>query len=153
MSIRERLEADLKQAMKSRDSARLSCLRMVKSKMQEYEVSRRAKQGRDYQIDDEAAFEVISSYAKQRRDSIEGYLKGGRDELAAAEQAELAIVAEYLPEQLTEDAIAEIVRQAIAESGASGAGDMGAVMRIVMPAVRGRADGKQVQQVVRSLLA
>jgi len=153
MSIRARLEADLKQAMKSRDSARLNCLRMVKSKIQEYEVSRRAKEGRDYRIDDEAAFEVISSYAKQRRDSIEGYRSGGRDDLATAEQAELAIVAEYLPQQLTEEEIAEIVRRAIAESSATGAGDMGAIMRIVMPAVRGRADGKQVQQVVRGLLA
>ena len=152
MSIRERLEDDLKQSMKSRDAARLSCLRMLKARMLEREVEQRAKEGRDYKISDEEALKVIASYAKQRRDSIEGFEQGGRAEQAANERAELAIVQEYLPKQLSEDEIREIVKGALAETGAGSAREMGSVMRLVMPKVKGLADGKLVQQIVRELL-
>lgn len=152
MSIRDRLEAELKQAMKTRDAARLSCLRMLKSKLLEREVALRAGKGRDYRIDDEEALEAIAGYAKQRRDSIESYEQGGRPDLAAAERAELAIVQEYLPQQLDDREIRDIVSRAIDQSGAASAKDMGNVMRVVMPQVKGRADGKRVQQIVRELL-
>ncbi len=152
MSIKARLESEMKQALRARDAARLSCLRMLKSKLQEREVALRATRGLDYSIGDDEALGVISSYAKQRLDSIDGYRRGGRAELAAAEEAELAIVREYLPRQLGPDEIREIVRAAIAESGAAGARDVGAVMRLVMPRLKGLADGKLVQDVVRELL-
>jgi uncharacterized protein YqeY len=152
MSIRERLDDDLKQSMKSREAARLSCLRMLKARMFEREVELRSKEGKDYKLTDEEALTVIAGYAKQRRDSIEGFEQGGRAEQAANERAELAIVQEYLPKQLSDDEIREIVKGALAETGASSAKEMGAVMRVVMPKVKGLADGKQVQQIVRELL-
>jgi len=153
MSIRERLTSDIKSAMKSRDSLRLGCLRMLKSRLQEKEVAARGSEGADYEITDEDVLQVFSTYAKQRRDSIDAYREGGRDDLADKEQAELAIVEEYLPQQLGADEIRELVREAIAESGASSPKDMGAVMKAVMPKTQGRADGKQVNQIVRELLS
>jgi uncharacterized protein YqeY len=152
MTIKKRLEDDLKEAMKARDELRLNCLRMLKAKILEKEVSLRAKEGKEYQLSDEEVIQVASSYAKQRRDSIESYRQGGREELAAKEEKELAVVEGYLPQQLSRDEIVEIVRGAVEESGASSAKDMGAVMRIVMPKVKGQADGKLVNQIVREEL-
>jgi uncharacterized protein YqeY len=126
---------------------------MLKSRLQEKEVAARGSEGADYEMSDEDALQVISTYAKQRRDSIDAYRRGGRDDLADKEQAELGIVEEYLPQQLGADEIRELVREAIAESGASSPKDMGAVMKAVMPRTQGRADGKQVNQIVRELLA
>jgi uncharacterized protein YqeY len=153
MTIKERLNEDLKAAMKARDTIRLDCLRMLKSKILEKEVTLRAKEGVDYELTDEQVIEVASSYAKQRRDSIESYRQGGREELAAKEETELAIIESYLPKQLSRDQIVEIVRSAIEETGASSAKDMGAVMKAVMPRVKGQADGKLVNQIVHEALA
>ena len=152
MAIKEKLEQDLKQAMKARDARRTSCIRMLKSKLLEREVALRAKHGRDYSVSDEEAQAVISTYAKQRRDSIEGYRQGGREDLVADEQAELEIVAGYLPEQLTPDQLRDMIREAIEESGAQSVKDLGAVMKIVVPEVKGAADGKLVSQLVREAL-
>jgi uncharacterized protein YqeY len=152
MTIKKRLEDDLKEAMKARDELRLNCLRMLKSKILEKEVSLRAKEGKDYQLSDEEVVQVASSYAKQRRDSIESYRQGGREDLAAKEEKELAVVEGYLPQQLSRDEIVEIVRGAVEESGASSAKDMGSVMKIVMPKVKGQADGKLVNRIVREML-
>jgi uncharacterized protein YqeY len=152
MSIKQRLDADLKTAMKERDSRRVSCIRMLKSKLLEREVALRGKHGTDYQIADDEALVVISTYAKQRRDSIEGYEQGGRDDLVAAERAELEIVAQYLPEQLSADELRAMVREAIAESGAQTVKDLGAVMKLVVPKTKGVADGKLVSRLVRELL-
>lgn len=152
MSIKQRFDDDLKQSLKSRDTIRVSCLRMLKARLLEREVALRAKKGRDHQITDEEAVEVIAAYAKQRRDSIDGYRQGGREELAAQEEKELAIVSEFLPRPLSEDDLKELVRQAIAESGATSAREMGQVMKLVMPRTKGRADGKLVNQLVRDLL-
>lgn len=152
MSIRERLETDLKQAMKSRDAARTSCLRMIKAKMLEREVALRGERGLDYRLDDEEALAVIAGYAKQRRDSIESYRQGGRDDLVAAERAELGIVEEYLPARLPEDEIRAAIRAAIAETGAAGPSGIGVVMRAVMPRLKGAADGATVQRLARELL-
>ncbi len=122
-------------------------------KIQEKEVDSRAKQGRDYTLTDEEVLAVISGYAKQRRDSIEAYRLGGRAEMLAKEEAELAIVCEYLPQQLTKEELISIVTQAISESGATGPRDMGAVMKLVVSATKGRADGKVVSQLVRDQLS
>ena len=152
MSIKQQILDDLKAAMKARDKERVGVLRMVRAKMQEAEVAARADRGVDYELEDEGATQVLSSYAKQRRDSIESYEKGGRDDLAAKERAELAIVQGYLPEQLGEAEIEAFVREAIAESGATSPKQMGVVMQAAMPRVEGRADGKAVSRIVRRLL-
>ncbi len=153
MSLKERIGEEMKTAMKSGDKDRLGVLRMLRARVLEAEVSAREKQGRDHEATDEEVVAVISSYAKQRRDSIEAYRGGGREDLAAREEAELKIVQEYLPAPLTPDEIRAIVAASIAEAGAKSAKDMGAVMKLVMPRLKGSADGKQVQEIVRSLLS
>ena len=152
MTIKEKITTDMKTAMKSGDKTRLGVLRMLRSKIQEAEVQERAKEGVDYSLDDDRTIHVIASYAKQRRESIESYRQGGRDDLVAKEEAELAAIQEYLPEQLSEEEIRKIVADAIAESSASSIKDMGAVMKLLMPQVKGRADGKQVNEIVREML-
>ena len=152
MSIRERLEADMKEALRAKEPRRLGVIRMLRSKLLEREVELRSDRGRDYRIEDAEALGVIASYAKQRRDSIEGYAKGGRDDLVASEEAELAIVQAYLPQQLSEDEVRRIVDQAVAEAGAASERDLGAVMKLVMPKVKGKADGGMVNRIARERL-
>ena len=153
MSIQEKLAAELKAAMKGGDKLRLGVLRMVRSRIQEAEVAARAKKGRDHTLGDEDVVQVIAAYAKQRRDSIDGYRQGGREDLAAQEEAELAVLQEYLPRQLSEDEVRAIVQEAVANCNATSPKDMGAVMGKVMPQVKGQADGKLVNQLVREALA
>lgn len=153
MSIKRRIMEDLKSALKAGNKEQLSTLRMVKSRIQEAEVRLRTEKGVTYELDDEEATQVLSAYAKQRRDSIESYRQAGREDLAAREESELAVVQGYLPRQLSADEIREIVRDAIQEVGASSPRDMGAVMKAVMPRVRGAADGKLVNQTVREMLS
>ena len=112
---------------------------MLKSKLLEREVSLRAKQGTDYEITDEEARAVITTYAKQRRDSIESYAKGGRGDLVADEQAELEIVSTYLPRQLSEEELRPLVQAAVTESGAESIKDIGKVMKVLMPRTKGKS--------------
>ncbi len=153
MSLKDRIGEEMKAAMKSGDKERVGVLRMLRAKVLEAEVAAREKQGRDHAATDEEVLAVISSYAKQRKDSIEAYRSGGREDLASREEAELGIVQEYLPRPLTPDEIREVVAGAIAETGAKSAKDVGTVMKIVMPRLKGSADGRQVQEIVRSLLS
>jgi hypothetical protein len=153
MPIKQRIVEDLTAAMKAGAKERLGVLRMVKAKMLEAEVSLRGTKGRDYQLEDPEAIEVLASYAKQRRDSIDSYRKGGREDLAAQEESELAIVQEYLPQRMSADDVRRIVREAIAQCGATSPKEMGTVMKLVMPQVKGAADGKMVSQIVSELLA
>jgi uncharacterized protein YqeY len=152
MSLKQRIEDDLKTALKAGEKQRLGVLRMVKSKVQEKQVDLRGKKGAEAVLSDDDVMNVVSAYAKQRRDSIESYEQGGREDLAAAERAELEIVSAYLPQQMGEDEVAAIVDAAVAESGAKEPRDMGAVMKLVMPKVKGRADGKIVNRIVQSRL-
>jgi len=152
MTLKERIVSDITASMKARDTVRLGVVRMLKARMQEAEVEKRAEKGAGYALEDAEALAVISAYAKQRRDSIEAYRQGGREDLAAKEEAELAIIQQYLPAQLSEADVRRLVSEAIAESAASSAKDMGAVMKLVMPKVKGVADGKLVNQIVRELL-
>jgi uncharacterized protein YqeY len=152
MSIKEQIVADLTAAMKNKDQLRLSVVRMLKSKMMEAEVELRAKKGLDYALADEEALGVIAAYAKQRRDSIEAYRRGGREDLAAKEEAELAIIQRYLPARASEDEIRRVVSEAIAACGASSMKDMGAVMKIVTPKLKGAADGAVISGIVRGML-
>lgn len=153
MSVRDRIVADLGAAMKSKDAVRLGVLRMVKARMLEAEVEQRAKEGADYRLSDAETLAVLSAYAKQRRDSIDAFRKGGREDLAVKEEAELAVLHEYLPRQLSADEVRDIVRQAMAETGATSLRDLGVVMKAVMPKVKGTADGKLVNDVVRAMLS
>ena len=152
MSIENRLADDMKEAMRAKDAPRLGCIRMLRSKLMEKQVALREANGKDYVLTDDESQDVISAYAKQRRDSIEAYEKADRPDLAAGERAELALITTYLPEQLDAATLRALVQEAITESGASSPKDMGAVMKAVMPKVKGRADGKQVNAVVRELL-
>ena len=152
MSIRERIVADLTAAMKAKDAARLGVIRMLKSRIMEAEVEQRGRKGPEYVLQDQECLAVIATYAKQRRDSIEAYRKGGNEELAKKEEAELAIIQQYLPAQLSEDEIRRTVAAAIAEAGATSAKDMGAIMKVVVPKLKGGADGAVVSRIVRELL-
>ena len=153
MSLKERIALDMKAAMKSGDKDRVGVLRMLRARILESEVASRTTQGRDHEATDAEVVDSIASYAKQRRDSIEAYRQAGREDLASREEAELRIVQEYLPRALTDDEIRAVVREAVAASGAKSPKDMGAVMKLVMPKVKGSADGKKVQDVVKELLA
>ena len=151
-SLKQRIEDDIKTAMKAGDKLRLSALRMVKAKMMEAEVALRGKKGRDYQLEDAEAAQCLSTSAKQRKDSIDSFRQGGREDLVKAEEAELAIIQEYLPKQLGSEEITRIAREAIAATGATSPRDMGAVMKAVMPQVKGAADGKEVSRIISELL-
>jgi len=125
---------------------------MLKSKILEEEVKLRTRKGKDYQLSDNEALEVIASYAKQRKQSIDAYTEAGREDLAAREKKELELINQYLPEQLSREEIEKLVGDVIAETGAESLKDMGMVMKAVMPKFKGAADGKLVNEVVRSKL-
>ncbi|NLE51815.1 MAG: GatB/YqeY domain-containing protein [Chloroflexi bacterium] len=146
MPIKERIQDDLKTAMKSGDTQRREILRLLMSAFKQVEVDRRTT------LSDDDAIDLLGSEAKKRREAIEEMTRAGRTELAAQEQYELEVIESYLPEQLGRDEIARLVDEAIAETGASGVRDMGRVMSAVMPRVRGQADGKMVSEVVRQKL-
>ena len=147
MALKERIDADLKAAMKDKDAARLSVVRMLKSaiKYREIEVMK--------PLDDAGIEAVVASEIKRRRDSVEQYRAGHREDLASKEEAEIAVLQGYLPQQLTTDEVAAKVDDAIARAGAKGPKDMGAVMKLLMPEVQGRADGKVVSELVKQKLA
>jgi len=153
MSIKSKLEGEIKDALRAGDKLRLSCLRMLKARVVDAEVAARSKRGKTAELDDDEELAVIATYAKQRRDSIDSYVAGGREDLAGKERQELDIVNSYLPQQLSEGELRGIVEQAIAEAGASSAADLGKVMKILMPRVKGTADGKLVSRIVRETLA
>lgn len=146
MPIKERMQDDLKTAMKSGDTRRREILRLLMSVFKQAEVDRRVT------LSDEDIIDLLGSEAKKRRESIEEMTRAGRSELAAQEQYELDVIESYLPEQLGRDEIERIVDEVIGETGASGPRDIGRVMGAVMPRVRGQADGKLVSDVVRQRL-
>jgi uncharacterized protein len=149
-ALKDRLRADLTASMKARDEVRSSTLRMVLTAITNAEVA--GKQARELTDDD--VLGVLTSEAKKRREAATAFTDGGRPEMAAKEEAESAVIADYLPEQLSADEVAEIVRAAVASTGAAGEGmrAMGTVMGVVQPQVRGRADGALVAAEVRRQL-
>jgi uncharacterized protein YqeY len=146
MSLQERLEAAMRDAMRARHEQRTQTLRMAMAAAHNLKIERR----RD--LTDDEVVDVLTKQVKQRRESIEMYRAGGRDDRAAAEEAEAAILAEFLPEQLGEAEVEALARDAIAETGASSPADLGRVMGRLSPQTRGRADGRMVSDVVRRLL-
>ncbi|MDT3426564.1 uncharacterized protein YqeY [Paenibacillus forsythiae] len=146
MNLSERLNEDMKQAMKSKDKFKLSTIRMVRSTIKNLEIDLKRT------LDDNEVLDILSREIKQRKDALQEFEKAGRDELAASNKAEIEIIAQYLPEQLSEEEIKVIVQQTIQETGASSKNDMGKVMSALMPKVKGRADGKLVNQAVLQFL-
>lgn len=146
MSLNERLNEDMKQAMRSQDKFKLSVIRMVRSSIKNIEIDQRRT------LDDNEVLDILSREIKQRKDSLQEFQKAGRDDLTEAVKSEISIIAEYLPEQLSEEEIKAIVQQTIQEIGASSKADMGKVMSALMPKVKGRADGKLVNQAVQQFL-
>lgn len=149
MALKEQLRADLTTAMKARDELTSSTLRMVLTAITNEEVA--GKQAR--QLSDDDIVKVLTREAKKRREAKDAYTQAGRAELAAREQAELAVIETYLPQQLTDDEVDALVREAIAETGAAGPQAMGQVMKALAPKVAGRADGAKVAAEVRRQLA
>ena len=147
MELRQRLDHDMKEAMRGKDTPRLTTIRMVRSVIKNREIELKRE------LDEQAIIEVIATIVKQRRESIRMFSEGGRADLVAKEEAELAVLQDYLPRQLDRREIEVLVSQAIADSGAQGAKDMGKVMKILMPQVAGRADGKLVNDIVREKLS
>ncbi|MNJ36854.1 Yqey-like protein [compost metagenome] len=146
MNLSERLNEDMKQAMKSQDKFKLSTIRMVRATIKNLEIDLKRP------LNDNEVLDILSREIKQRKDALQEFEKAGRDDLAANVKAEAEILAVYLPEQLTEEEIKVIVQQTIQETGASSKAEIGKVMSALMPKVKGRADGKLVNQAVQQLL-
>ncbi len=144
--LRDRIADEMRAAMKAREQARVSTLRMLMAAMKNTQVEK------GHELDDEEVVEVIAREAKRRRESIDAFEKGGRPELVEKEGAELAVLESYLPERLSDEELAALVDAAIAETGASTPKEMGNVMKVVMPKVKGRADGTAVSAAVRARL-
>jgi uncharacterized protein YqeY len=147
MTLQHRIETAMRDSMRARDERRTQTLRMAMSAAH----NRQIELGRS--LADEDYVEILSRQVKQRRESIEAFRAGGRDAMAADEEAEAAILAEFLPEPLSVGELEQMVRDAIAETGASSPADLGKVMGNVVPQTRGRADGKAVSDLVRRLLS
>jgi uncharacterized protein YqeY len=146
MTLAERLNEDYKAAMKSGDKARVETLRLLRAQMKQEQIDKM----RTLSPEDEMA--VLANAAKKRREAIESYKQAGRDDLLQQETAELAIISNYLPQALSAEELAQIIDAAIKETGSTAAGDLGKVMGKIMPQIKGRADGKTAQQMVRAKL-
>lgn len=151
MGLSEQLASDLKDAMRARDEVRKRAIRSVIAAIKEAGTQLDSA-GQRVALEEKDMLAILAKQARQRQESIIEYRKGGREDLVAEEQAELTILEEYLPKQLERDEIEAEARQAIEEVGATGRQDMGKVMRLLMERLRGRADGKVVNQVVTELL-
>ena len=147
MSLSDRIESAMRDAMRARDERRTVTLRMAMAAAHNLKIAR----GRD--LTDEEVIDVIDKQVKQRRESIAMYRDAGHEERAVVEEAEAAILAEFLPQQLTENEVESLARAAIADTGATSSADLGRVMGRLSPQTRGRADGRLVSEVVRRLLA
>ena len=146
MSIKDTLTNDMKEAMKAKEKDRLAVIRMVRGAIKQIEIDSKKE------LDDEAVIGVISKEVKMRKDSVEEFKKGGREDLVAKTEAEIAVLMPYLPQQLSEDEIRSLVQAAVEQVGASSPKDMGNVMGVLMPKVKGRADGKLVNTIVKEAL-
>lgn len=146
MSILDQLTNDMKLAMKAQDKTRLSVIRMVISAVKYAELEKNVS------LNDDQVLDVLAREVKQRKDSLAEFERGNREDLVAKVKEELAILADYLPEQLTEDAVRAVITATISELGATSRADMGRVMGAVMPQLKGRADGKLINTIVQELL-
>ena len=146
--LMDKIAADMKEAMRAKDAARLSTLRLLKSAVEYYKIEKKQEQLTDVDVTS-----IIKKQIKQRQDSIEGFEKGGRADLVEKEKAELTVLKAYLPEELSQAQVEEVVKATIAEVGATTKTDMGKVMKAVQAKLAGRADNRLVSQVVSANLA
>ena len=149
MNLKDVIQEDMKRAMLAKEEARLSTIRMLKSAIQYYEIQ---KGGAGYIATDEDVVEVVGREIKKRKESIEMYIKGNRQELADKETLEMETLKAYLPEQMSEEDVKKLIDDAIASTGASTMQDMGKVMGILSPQIKGKADGGMVSTLVREKL-
>jgi uncharacterized protein YqeY len=147
MSIKQNIEREMVLAAKAKEKLKLSALRMIKTALHNREIDLKRE------LNDTEMLQLLSSLAKQRNDSIEQFRKGGRTDLVEKEEAELAIIQGFMPEQMSEKDVEEEIGKAIAEVGAAGIKDMGKVMKALMPKVTGKADGKLVSELVKKRLS
>lgn len=150
MTLQERVDADLKEAMRAKDTTKLGVLRMLKSALKYAAI---AKSGAEAELSDAESVQVIRKQVKQRQDSIESFEKAGRAQLAEKERDEMAILTSYLPQPMRADEISKIVRETIAEEGATSRAQMGAVMKVLQAKVAGRVDGKALSAEVQKQLS
>jgi uncharacterized protein YqeY len=144
--LRDKIADEMREAMKAREQARVSTLRMLMTAVKNAEVER------GHHLDDDEVIDIAAIQAKRRKESIEAFKQGGREDLVAKEEAELALLEAYLPQALSDEELAKLIDEAIAETGASEPKQMGEVMKALMPKVRGRADGAAVSALVRAKL-
>ena len=142
------MNEDIKAAMRAKDEVKLTVLRMAKTAINNAAIAKSKNE-----LDDADELDVMQKQAKQRRESIESFEKGGRPELAAKEKAELTVLEAYLPKQMSDDELRVICKEVIAKTEAKGAADMGKVMKELMPLVKGKADGRRVQDALKLLLS
>ena len=147
MSLKERLADDLKSAMKNKDVIRKNVVQLIRAAVLQVEKDNKVT------LDDEGVLEVIAKQMKQRRDTLPDYEKSGRDDLIAELKAEMDVLTEYLPEQLTREELVVIVEEAVKATGASSMKDMGKIMAAVMPQTKGRADGRLINEIAKELLS
>jgi uncharacterized protein YqeY len=150
MTLQERVDSDLKEAMRAKEATKLGVLRMLKSALKYAAI---AKSGAEAELSDTETVQVIRKQAKQRQDSIESFEKGGRSELADKEKEELAILNTYLPQGMSPDELAKVVRETIAELGATSKAQMGVVMKALQVKAGSRADGKTLSTEVQKQLS
>ena len=146
MTLKSRLDEDMKNAMRNRDTQRRDVIRFLRSEIRNQEI--RAQD----ELDDQGVVQVLSRQAQQRRDSIQVFRDAERQDLVEKEEAELAVILEYMPQQMGAEEITALVEKVVAEVGASGPGDMGKVMGAIMPQVRGKAEGREVNAIVQQTL-
>lgn len=147
MSLNDKINADIKEAMKARETLRLETLRSIRAAILEFE-----KSGVDREMTSDDELKILNSAVKKRRDAIEQYSNAGRTEAAAKEQQELDILMSYLPSQLSADEVRDAIRGVIADVGATGPSDFGKVMGVAVKQLKGRTDGSTIQAVVKELL-
>jgi uncharacterized protein len=147
MTFREKIDEQMVLAAKTKDKIRLSALRMVKNGLHNREIDLKR------QLDDAEFLQLLSSMVKQRKDSIEQFAKGGRTDLVEKEEAELRVIEEFLPAKMSEADLDALIRETLQEVGAQGPRDMGKVMKVLMPKLAGRADGKAVGEKVKAMLS
>ena len=146
MGLREKIDTDTKEALKSGAKDKLSTLRMLNAALKNKQIDKRRS------LTEEEVFETVRSLIKQRKDSIEQFAKGGRQDLVDKETAEVVVLEVYLPQQMSREELEVMVRDAVAQTGAQGARDMGKVMKALIPMVGGRADGKLISELVKNAL-
>lgn len=146
MTLKQKLQEDLKTSMKNKDTLRKSVITLIRSSIKQVEVDKRVE------LNDDDIIDIISKQLKQRNDSLEQFLDAGREDLVEETRSEIEVLKEYLPQQLSEEELNEIVKQTISEVGATSMKDMGKIMSVIKPKTKGRADGKLINKLVKENL-